>query len=969
MTFFDSNEGSFNACATYALISTTSGSTGRTVEAFIEPAQLSQIESPTTGDIQYEIVGSWTNALEVSCEVDLIFNREPEILHKGFNESPKSGAFFCAESSRQSDCWVAVETSATYYNDDQTVILTFEGLDDRITLTGCEFTFEDSYIVLGTWSGLDGRIAVVLSHIDYIDGISKISFDANGGTGTMNPSVIPNGVEMQFGCAFEKQGYVFDGWAVDSPDSDRVIGIDDTLLVNQNHTLYALWKTSSAYTYVVTFDGNGATDGSMQPLELSGDNYSQSFVFPSCGYSKEGYSFIGWGTTTQTIIRWQPGEEYNSVTSDMTFYAQWGKTYTISFYANGGTGTMPSITVVQGTNTVPGCDFVREGYTFVCWAVGSADSSTTVNAGDKVNVSMDYSLYAIWERSGDTPKVADYRISFNGNGATDGRMAPMSCSAGDNVVPECNFVKDGYVFAGWAVDSPDSRVIVQPGEKVNVDKDYTLYATWVKRTIEWRYIDEQLCWYDSAYPEDWAEPYSAVLYESDSGQEDIIFLTYEILRYEAFDEPITSDAGPEEEPSPIVVREVRVALRNAVAQEDGEWVNISGIYEDLEDANVNVSVEKVNFTIGETEGRNLSPVQEAEIRDNIPVDQNAKVEDALDNIPQATVNEIIGVIGSTNSAIESDSSLTPEEVEAAYESVKKAVEASVVVGAQQTTASAEGAVVNDALPEGTGINMSDTLTGFYEKQMDILLGKSDVPPKRMHRGGNEEEENTIDYSIPADDYGKMISFVDTSVENMENAALQIRDCSGVDIINEVNEYIEMIVGSSFRNYDKEAADMAYVEQAHESIMLALQKQVIEALTKDHKPSNDPEKEAQYNEQLEAVKDIDTFKEMVMEVLRLKYVSLTEKEIDIDSFRDIYWNIFKAWALDEPEFNEYGITLEELTNATIETATAKANPIIFRDKLTTEETIFISVAGGVVVLGVGSAIAVPTILKRKRGLAK
>ena len=266
--------------------------------------------------------------------------------------------------------------------------------------------------------------------------------------------------------------------------------------------------------------------------------------------------------------------------------------------------------------------------------------------------------------------------------------------------------------------------------------------------------------------------------------------------------------------------------------------------------------------------------------------------------------------------------------------------------------------------------MSDTLNEFYERQMDILLGRTSEPNRSiLHRAPNNEE-NTIDYTIPEEDYGKMISYVDNSVENMTDAALQLRNCSGIEMIAVVETYIQKVLVSSFREFDKEAADEEFVAQAYESIMKTMQLQVIEILEKEHQPSNNPEKEAQYNETLEAVKDYETFEQMVIEVLRQKYVSATGNEVDIDTFEGMYMDIFRAWALDMPELNPHGITLEELTNATIEVTTNKANHMTFNAKFSKGENIFLIVFGSVTALSIAGAIAIPTILKKKReGVSK
>lgn len=69
-------------------------------------------------------------------------------------------------------------------------------------------------------------------------------------------------------------------------------------------------------------------------------------------------------------------------------------TYTVSFAANGGTGTMADVTGVSGEYTLPECTFTApEGKRFKAWSVGGVEK----NAGDKITVSANTTLTAVWE--------------------------------------------------------------------------------------------------------------------------------------------------------------------------------------------------------------------------------------------------------------------------------------------------------------------------------------------------------------------------------------------------------------------------------------------------------------------------------------------------------------------------------------------------------------------------------------------
>jgi hypothetical protein len=212
----------------------------------------------------------------------------------------------------------------------------------------------------------------------------------------------------------------------------------------------------------------------------------------------------------------------------------------------------------------------------------------------------------------------------------------------------------------------------------------------------------------------------------------------------------------------------------------------------------------------------------------------------------------------------------------------------------------------------------------------------------------------------------MINFVDTAVSNMKDAALQIRKCSASKMKKVVGDYIQVVKVSSFREFDATAAENEFVDAVYKAIMLNMQQQVIEALKRDHKPTNNPEKELLYRQQLEVCEDFDTFEELVLEVLRQKYNAISNAaEVGIDEFRDTYRLIFRSWALNKPEENPSSITLEQLTTATIETSKANANRFEYRGSFDNKESLVFIIFGAVAALGIASAITVPILVNKSK----
>ena len=86
------------------------------------------------------------------------------------------------------------------------------------------------------------------------------------------------------------------------------------------------------------------------------------------------------------------------------------KTYTVSFDANGGSGTMADVTGVLGDYTLPENGFTApDGKQFKAWSVDGKEKAV----GDKITVTADTTVKAVWETLPATP--ADYDILNGAN--------------------------------------------------------------------------------------------------------------------------------------------------------------------------------------------------------------------------------------------------------------------------------------------------------------------------------------------------------------------------------------------------------------------------------------------------------------------------------------------------------------------------------------------------------------------------
>ena len=153
---------------------------------------------------------------------------------------------------------------------------------------------------------------------------------------------------------------------------------------------------SGITTYTVSFNANGGTDTMADVTGVSGE-----YTLPENGFTAPtGKQFKAWsvGGVEKAV-----GEKI-TVTANTTVTAVWEDipvvTYTVSFDSNGGTGTMADVTGVSGEYTLPANGFTAPtGKQFKAWSVGGVEKA----AGEKITVTADTTITAIWENVSVTP--------------------------------------------------------------------------------------------------------------------------------------------------------------------------------------------------------------------------------------------------------------------------------------------------------------------------------------------------------------------------------------------------------------------------------------------------------------------------------------------------------------------------------------------------------------------------------------
>ena len=127
--------------------------------------------------------------------------------------------------------------------------------------------------------------------------------------------------------------------------------------------------------YNITYYGNTATGGSTASQTKY---YGQNITLRANGFTKTGYTFQGWATSSGGGVAYAAGATYTG-NAALSLYAVWkANTYTVAFNANGGTGAPASQTKTYGvTLTLSSTMPSRTGWDFVGW--GTSASATTAS--------------------------------------------------------------------------------------------------------------------------------------------------------------------------------------------------------------------------------------------------------------------------------------------------------------------------------------------------------------------------------------------------------------------------------------------------------------------------------------------------------------------------------------------------------------------------------------------------------------
>ena len=275
---------------------------------------------------------------------------------------------------------------------------------DELTLPTCTFTAPDGKVFRG-WSigtrddkdlkmagdkvTVNGNVTVyaMWQYATY-----DVSFDANGGTGTMSNVQKSRSYTLP-ACTFTApSGMSFLGWAVGNKNSNALKLPGEIVSINANTVIYAIWD----YNFLINFNANGGTG------TMASQKYAGEYTLPENGFTAPtGKRFVGWAlTATGSVIT----TTTINITESIPLYAIWEDIiYNVSFNANGGSGTMQAVQTTYNYE-LPACTFTKpENKFFKGWALTATGNPIYAS---NLELTQDVELFAIWDIAANVSEAA-----------------------------------------------------------------------------------------------------------------------------------------------------------------------------------------------------------------------------------------------------------------------------------------------------------------------------------------------------------------------------------------------------------------------------------------------------------------------------------------------------------------------------------------------------------------------------------
>ena len=340
--------------------------------------------------------------------------------------------------------------------------------------------------------------------IPYVSGVwggtakATITFDPNGGTGTMSTMEFQPGTKISLTPnTFTREGYTFTGWNTAADGTGTAYADQATVNFDADTTLYAQWTQNP----VITFDANGG-EGIMGAQAVKPN---EATALNANTFTRADYDFAGWNTVADGSGTAYADTAEITVGENTTLYAQWTlHKYHVRWLnwdgsvLQEGDYTCEDYAEWNMDNEDPSRP-ADENYTYIFLNRWTPYDEAAGIDGWGFNPHQDVDFTAVFNQ------FEKLTVTFDANGGAgtmDAVKIPNGKSGEYYTLPECGFTREGYTFDGWLItgtvgynasEAEDLQDEKWDDTMLLAFSDLTLKASWKEEitsyTITWKNWD------------------------------------------------------------------------------------------------------------------------------------------------------------------------------------------------------------------------------------------------------------------------------------------------------------------------------------------------------------------------------------------------------------------------------------------------------------------------------------------------
>lgn len=314
-----------------------------------------------------------------------------------------------------------------------------------------------------------------------------ITFDPNGGTGSMEAMSVNPGVDNTLTAnTFTRADYTFTGWNTAADGTGTAYADQATVNFDTNTTLYAQWTQNP----VITFEANGG-EGNMGAQTVQPN---EATALTASAFTRADYDFAGWNTAADGSGTAYADQAAITTSENVTLYAQWKLHKYHVRWLNWDKSVLKEGHYTCEENASYDMWFEEDpeptrpeddNYTYVFlnrWI--PYDEAKGINGWD-FNPHEDVDFTAVFN------KFEKLTVTFDANGGigTMDSVRIVNGASGEYyTLPECGFTREDYTFNGWLITGTVKMTTWEDEEDLNDElwtqtallafSNLTLKASW-----------------------------------------------------------------------------------------------------------------------------------------------------------------------------------------------------------------------------------------------------------------------------------------------------------------------------------------------------------------------------------------------------------------------------------------------------------------------------------------------------------